>query len=612
MKTERKNQVKILCTLILFLASVMFLTSSVFAQTQGYKRDPNYRSLSGSGDNSGSNSGSGSGQTTGSGSNSGSNSTGGSSGGESALPPTSPTSPINYGNTPALTPIQIGEPHQVYHPDVNYNNWASEAQSAYQKYGGEGAQYDSAIKALNQKYWDGGMPLPPASYYTTEYGTPETGTPNNSDTYASDATIYAEYQDKLKTYFDAEQKWLDATGEGPVIELPLQNQMGIADQDETDFFYANRAAIERYQSGKSNPVPTSNGGQIQPTQPSDQPNNQPQQPDSVTIKQDTLTESDNIAQSLGFQPLAVDSSGSVGDIKIYEVGTLPPLGDGDVIVTGAPTKVTTTSNGVDSTKTIDTYYVVNKYALPDNYTLQAIIGGEINIGGEQKGELTGIGIPILDENNVSTYKLMIAGEALAKDAQYSADGIFNFDFNNSPSNISKNIIMELFDALATTVTGNDAIMGHISTTMKENAIDFDVTLAKFGYFASDLSSDNLSQEQIERSIYDYVNNELKTQDPTASSISVSHNLDQAVALGQGICRDKATALEYGLEVAGISAARVISDSHIFVAVLNTDGSVNHYLDPMYYETYLPLPRTSVKPSQIINNNYAGKPIITPR
>ena len=100
-----------------------------------------------------------------------------------------------------------------------------------------------------------------------------------------------------------------------------------------------------------------------------------------------------------------------------------------------------------------------------------------------------------------------------------------------------------------------------------------------------------------------MNNELRTQETSASIASIAHSLDEAVALGQGVCRDKATALEYGLEAAGIQAARVISDGHVFVAVLNQNGTVNHCLDPMYYETYLSLPRTSVKPDQIIYNNY---------
>ena len=108
-----------------------------------------------------------------------------------------------------------------------------------------------------------------------------------------------------------------------------------------------------------------------------------------------------------------------------------------------------------------------------------------------------------------------------------------------------------------------------------------------------------------------MNNNIKYQDPNASSITVAHSLEQAVTCGQGICRDKSVALEYGLEAAGISAARVVSNQHVFVAVLNSNGSVNHYLDPMYYENYVPLQRPSVSSSQIVNNNYNSKKMDNP-
>lgn len=69
--------------------------------------------------------------------------------------------------------------------------------------------------------------------------------------------------------------------------------------------------------------------------------------------------------------------------------------------------------------------------------------------------------------------------------------------------------------------------------------------------------------------------------------------------GQGVCRDKAAALEYALNAADIPAEEVITPQHVFVAVMNSDGTVNHYLDPMYYETYVSLQRSNISSGQLV-------------
>ncbi len=99
-----------------------------------------------------------------------------------------------------------------------------------------------------------------------------------------------------------------------------------------------------------------------------------------------------------------------------------------------------------------------------------------------------------------------------------------------------------------------------------------------------------------------MNGKIKAADPDSTSYDDGHSLAEAVSCGQGVCRDKAPALVTALNAAGIPAAQVDVPVHTFVAVLKSDksdGSVDHYLDPMQYETYLPLQRPSVKPYQLV-------------
>ena len=188
---------------------------------------------------------------------------------------------------------------------------------------------------------------------------------------------------------------------------------------------------------------------------------------------------------------------------------------------------------------------------------------------------------------------------MANDARQDKSDVFLYDFSKTP--IAESAVMSVVNSVLSTITQNDAILGSLS--MRQYSENADATLSQFADYSRNLPK-GLSERQIERSVYDYVNNTIKYADPDASQISLDHNLEQAVAAGQGVCRDKSVALEYGLDAVGISAARVVTPAHVFVAILNSDGTVNHYLDPMYYENYVPLQGSNIIPGQIIRDKYS--------
>jgi len=306
-----------------------------------------------------------------------------------------------------------------------------------------------------------------------------------------------------------------------------------------------------------------------------------------------VSENDWLAKVLNFRKVSVDREYSHGDINVYSSDTLQNLGPGEVLVKGPSTLVPALGGEYNEYK--DTYYVADINKLPSGYVLSG--AGEINIGGVQKTEGES-GLPVLDANNVPVYNIKTIDDAMAYDKQQDSSGIFKYDFKLTP--VANSSLMSAINRVATAATSNEAIMGHI--TMNRYIKSPDTTLAQFGDFGKSVPMD-LPDEQREKSVYDYVNKTIQYQDPFVSSVSAGHTLEEAVASGQGVCRDKAAALEYGLEAAGISAARVVTPSHVFVAVLNSDGSANHYLDPMYYENYVPLQRPNVTSGQIIHNNY---------
>ncbi|MEI6238193.1 MAG: hypothetical protein WCP15_01505 [bacterium] len=556
--------------LVILIASLFFSViiyiPNVSGATQGYTRDSDYVNLSDPGTIN--------------------------------LPDSSNNGINNIGNSPSIPPIQADESHQVYHPDINYDNWANQSADLYQKYGGEGKTYNSELKALNQKYFNQDSALPPASYYTTEYGN------SNKDT--SD-TRSIEDQKILKYYNMSDSSVISPKIQNDFLDLinkyepkGVEYELGLKNYEEYIQPFLDKNNLCNDEELNSRKDCDNSPSKVRPLSKKDEYTNK----ESPKITQDSPLSSDILAKKLGFKPFLASSDMLLSDIKIYSPETFPVLSSGDVVVVGAPTKVDSVVDGTAKTEVKDTYYIVNKYALPDGYILMS--NGEINIGGEQKTETA----PdktfkyILDENNVATYQLMTKEEALAKDTNLNNKNTFKFDFNNTV--VADNIVTKVFNSVISTVTGSDAIYGHLTIDMYTK--DPHVTLSQFGDFANSLASDNLSQIQTEKSIYDYVNNTIKTQDTSSiPSISLQHNLAQAVALGQGVCRDKAAALEYGLESAGISAAKVVSDNHVFVAVLNPDNTVNHYLDPMYYENYLPLQRSNVDQGQIIYNHYNIKP-----
>lgn len=295
------------------------------------------------------------------------------------------------------------------------------------------------------------------------------------------------------------------------------------------------------------------------------------------------TDNDIYAKNLDLKPIVVDfeSSLTVGQstIKIYSPGVLPDLKPGEVLVQGK------TSGKKDS------YYIVDKNNLPEGYVLSGI--GEINIGGSAKKDEFGFTV-LKEDRFVPVYDLKTKYDALLEDTRQSNKGIFKYDFYNKQKN--DHIFMKVLNSILTTVTSNDAILMHIA--MNQSLENADTTLAKFRDYGKTVSAQSSSQDQIERKIYDYVNNTIKYY-YAPDIIYSGHTLEQAVSCGQGVCRDKASALEYGLEAAGIQADKVITRSHVFIVVYDKQGNISHYLDPMYYESYLPLYRTNLTDDQII-------------
>jgi len=397
-----------------------------------------------------------------------------------------------------------------------------------------------------------------------------------------DSDLEQQYRDAMSAYMSAMSGYRD----DPII------------QDESGYYYQasdpEQLAIEQKLNTEltnltdSAQVITDNQGFDQSSQ---NPNDIDPSRTSVTLS--PQTENDAIAKQLGLKPVQVPFVSGFNGISVYDPGTVPNLGSDEVLVRGGSVTTQTFTNVGDGNKTIDdTYYAVNKNDLPSGYVLQG--AGEINTGGVQATDGQ-FGLPVLDANNVPVYNLVTTNDALAADAKAASNGVFKYDFSNSAGNTG--IVMQTVNSLLTTVTGNDAIMGHIS--MDSYTSDADATLLQFTDYARSLSPD-LPQAQVEKSVYDDVNNAIQYEDPAASSISLEHNLEQAVAAGQGVCRDKAAALEYALNAAGIPADEVIAPQHVFVAVLNSDGTVSHYLDPTYYETYIQLNRTNVNSNQLVH------------
>ena len=325
-----------------------------------------------------------------------------------------------------------------------------------------------------------------------------------------------------------------------------------------------------------------------------------------------LSQNDQIAETIDAVKIPITQDLSKEIPEVYSSDSIPTLKDGEVLIKGRSTALGIEGMELNSSrqdmKVNDTYYLVDKNTLPTDYILSGI--SSIKVG----------------DSIIPIYNISTKDDVLARNTQYDKDGVFKFDFNNSPS--ATNPTMRLVNSIAQTVDtslnvlgkvpttlimsnplialsllagtasgalpSNDAIMGHIALNSYNK--DADVTLAKFADIDTYSVQSGATQGQKEESVYNVVNNNIKFQDPARG---LSNTLEQAVATGSGVCRDKTPALVAGLNAVGIPAAQVVSDGHTFAAVLNTDGSVNHYLDPMYYETYLPLQRPSVNANQII-------------
>jgi hypothetical protein len=321
--------------------------------------------------------------------------------------------------------------------------------------------------------------------------------------------------------------------------------------------------------------------------------------DLFNMSLDERLNNESIAMGLGAKKIEVSSDYGLGSIKSYNSADIPDLGENEVLIKGASRVIDTEDS--PGYRIVDTYYVSNIADIPKNYTLapSGMINRLSDVEPEDRGEY-----PELNENGyIPVYKIDSGNKMLDSDLELDKKGIFSFNFENTE--MSKSIIGRVANYWNTFWSGgNDAISGHIAQKIySENAA---TTLKQFGDYGRSVSS-QLPQADREAKIYNYVNKNIVFHDALTidgtHSISISHSLEQAVASKEGVCRDKAAALEYTLEANGIKANRVVSDNHVFVAVLKPDGKVDHYLDPTYYETYLPLSRPNVKPNQLIPNTY---------
>ncbi|MEI6480235.1 MAG: transglutaminase family protein [bacterium] len=277
----------------------------------------------------------------------------------------------------------------------------------------------------------------------------------------------------------------------------------------------------------------------------------------------------------------VSLDGVITDAK-YSSGEIPHLDSGQVLLDG----------DIDSNNK-RTFYIANENQLPENYILTGV--AEINT---RKNFVSSI---FNEGTYVPVYAVQTKEEAIAGDNKSDANGKFLLTGNtmgvyNSLTNSTNNIVEAGLEVSDPRVPREIKTIADYNSNSKE-------TLASFIDYGQRLeSSGTLSQEQKEQQAYEYVNEKIQWENPNAANDAnypMSHTLEQAVQCGHGVCRDKAPALVETLNAAGVPARQVVSDSHTFVAVLNGEGGVDHYLDPMHYETYLPVSRPSVKPNQIL-------------
>ncbi|MEI6396982.1 MAG: hypothetical protein WCO48_02845 [Candidatus Taylorbacteria bacterium] len=320
-----------------------------------------------------------------------------------------------------------------------------------------------------------------------------------------------------------------------------------------------------------------------------------------------VSSSEIIAKKLGLTPFNVRSIGVAkgnasedGKILLYAPGSIPILGKGEVLVKG----LYSTINGEDQS----TFYVVNKSNLPDGYILSA--EGEINTGGFQPTDRWGS--PIISKKNVAFYTLADLTTVAIEDSQK------NFTILPKENDSSLGLALKLAIAVQSLTDRLDSIYQNDSVSALRMALtigrylkgDADYTpenpiLSSFKNYGSQLAQlnpstyvgDIVAQTAIEKAAVDYVNNSIKSFVPVGAS--VENSLVNAVAIGQGVCRDKSAALVATLTSAGVNAALVVAPGHVFVAVLDSAGNVDHYLDPMFYENYIALARPSVPKTQII-------------
>ncbi len=313
------------------------------------------------------------------------------------------------------------------------------------------------------------------------------------------------------------------------------------------------------------------------------------------------SEVDKLAQALGLKPISAIATGGENGIYYYATDAIPALQSGQVLIKGDQLITETAKDGIYGITTYkyqDNFYILDKNNLPNGYVLQG--SNMISPGGTNMYTSEGFFISASANNKyIPVYNLMTEANALARENKANDNGVFTYNIANA--GIPMTVLVKVYYGARLAISGNNSILSHSAMKSYSDPKNPPSRLAKFGNYGAVVAARNLSQADTEKAIYDYVNNVIQFKLPSMSKQSVLIN---AIDTKSGVCRDKAPALEYGLAMAGIKTARVVSDQHVFVAVLKSDGkTVDHYLDPMYYETYLPLTRPSVKPNQIIYNQF---------
>jgi hypothetical protein len=245
---------------------------------------------------------------------------------------------------------------------------------------------------------------------------------------------------------------------------------------------------------------------------------------------------------------------------------------------------------IDNSKSVNGYikYIYDGKDIPRLSAGQVLIAGK-HLSGENYGKDD---FYIVDKNTFASegYVLSAMGSINTNDGRYYPLMVIHTKKEAQAYDLEK-------DSKYFFTNTDPEFLKYAKESIEYNEPMFVDYLKEYKGYGSSLPA-NMSQAEKERKVYDYVNDKIVSAPPDNSLYDDNHKFNESCIIGQGVCRDKSPALISGLKAAGIDAAQVYSSGHTFVAVMKSDGTVDHYLDPMWYETYLPLARPNVDRSQI--------------